>query len=122
MADQQHSVVGIRAGGGVGRGGELGEGRCGRTGRVRRRGICTGHGALPQRPSGSDASSVCTRQEARPRRPLPSGSPDRFLRLPPVRSRCSVLISQERKSTGSDCLSMMKRLPLAAITACRAGW
>lgn len=44
-------------------------------------------------------------------------APDRFLRLPPVRSVCSVLASQLRKSTGSLCRSMMNRLPLADITA-----
>ena len=45
-------------------------------------------------------------------------SPDRFLRLPPVRSVCRLLTSQDKKSRGSLCLSMMKRLPLADITAC----
>ena len=48
----------------------------------------------------------------------PAHAPDRFLRLPPVSSVCSVLTSQDRKSTGSLCWSIVKRLPLADITAC----
>jgi hypothetical protein len=56
-------------------------------------------------------------------KPSPSQrlSPDRFFRLPPVRSLCSVLTSQLRKSTGSLCRSMMNFLPDADITAWRRG-
>ena len=48
----------------------------------------------------------------------PQPSPDRFLRFPPVRSRCKLLTSQDKNSRGSLCRSMIKRLLLADMTAC----
>mmetsp|Transcript_8659 Transcript_8659/g.14931 ORF Transcript_8659/g.14931 Transcript_8659/m.14931 type:complete len:231 (-) Transcript_8659:738-1430(-) len=43
---------------------------------------------------------------------------DCFLSFPPVKSACSVLSSHEKNSTGSDCLSRLKRFLLVMITAC----
>lgn len=43
---------------------------------------------------------------------------DAFFRLLLVSPRCSVLSSHAKKSFGSLCFSMVKRLSLAAMTAC----
>mmetsp|Transcript_13658 Transcript_13658/g.36939 ORF Transcript_13658/g.36939 Transcript_13658/m.36939 type:complete len:258 (-) Transcript_13658:845-1618(-) len=43
---------------------------------------------------------------------------DCFLILPPVRSACSALSSHDANSTGSDCVSSVKRFFEARMTAC----